>query len=271
MARRGDPAQGRGFCILNAMGENKFGNGGTAAGVRAARASPGRMAAARAGRTVGGSARGIAAETRPGTTGGATGKISGCSAGRTAGGSAGRTAAKNSGGTVGAARTALPAPFAPPTRAAPAAQAVSAAPAARAASAASAASGAPAAQAVSAATYWRRRFVVLVIGLAVLAIAAWSLSAALKGSSTGAQASVGGRRPALQGGGPPAGSGTQHSVTARGHAASAGVQNSGRSQGGQVPVPGSSTGQNPAPKHPSPTPTGFAGLRPAFCCGAGSC
>ena len=115
-------------------------------------------------------------------------------------------------------------------------------------------------QAEPSATYWRRRFITLAIGVAVLAAASWGLSQALRvhpaGKSSTGSLRTSGAGPAPRSGTPAAGGG-QHAT-----AGSQGGHGSGGSRGRSGP--GTATSQRPAPK-PTATTSGFAGFKPAFC------
>lgn len=113
----------------------------------------------------------------------------------------------------------------------------------------------------SAGTYWRRRFTVLVIGLSVFAMAAWSLSDALHVRPHLAGARTTARHGLVTGGAPPdggpRGSGTSGSPVSPGTSASPGKSGS--------PDRPSGDGQlSPAPS-PSASTRGFRGFQPAFC------
>ncbi|HEX9064322.1 MAG TPA: hypothetical protein VF843_04395, partial [Streptosporangiaceae bacterium] len=100
-----------------------------------------------------------------------------------------------------------------------------------------------------AATYWRRRFVILAIGLSLLAAASWTLSQAVKVPPSRTGHSSG--QP-----GSPAGTGT----ASRG---SSGVSQAG-SSGGQGKATKPAANQSAAPR-PTTTTSGFGGFKPAFC------
>jgi hypothetical protein len=89
-------------------------------------------------------------------------------------------------------------------------------------------------EAAPAATYWRRRLVVLTVGLTTLAAAAWSLSESLKVHA-----------------------GTSGMGSASGPANGGALSRSGHS-------PGSAPALDPAPS-PSATASGFGGFKPPFC------
>jgi len=122
--------------------------------------------------------------------------------------------------------------------------------------------GVPAAPAV---TYWRRRFVVLAVGLAGFAAAAWGLSEALRvqpgpGAAIGQHAAVPGRDggPGGNVGGP---AGQQRGVTAPG-GTSRGGHGVGGSRSSRAAGPGAAAGSRPRAK---PSARGFGGFKPAFC------
>jgi hypothetical protein len=112
-------------------------------------------------------------------------------------------------------------------------------------------------QAAPAATYWRRRFVILAIGLCLLAAASWTLSQALmvspstphrsgrSGQATGRNTMPSGTRDASE----------------RTSGDAAGQASASRGQGSAA-GPGAS--HQPAPR-PSATTSGFSGFKPAFC------
>jgi hypothetical protein len=111
-------------------------------------------------------------------------------------------------------------------------------------------------QAAPAATYWRRRFVILAIGLSLLAAASWTLSqAVMVSSSTPQRSGQGGQATGTdtsrQGSGRPgdvtSGDAAGQASASRGHGSAAGL----------------STGHRPQPQ-PSAT-TSFGGFKPAFC------
>ncbi len=114
-------------------------------------------------------------------------------------------------------------------------------------------------QAEPSATYWRRRFITMAVGLAVLAAASWGLSQALRvhpaGQSSTGPLRTSGSGSAPQGGNPAAGSGRP-----------GGTAGSQGGPGGPHGKPGSGTVTRPstAPR-PTATTSGFAGFRPAFC------
>ena len=110
------------------------------------------------------------------------------------------------------------------------------------------------------ATYWRRRFIILAAGLAVLAAGSWGLSQALQVHPAGK--SPNGTLPTSRSSSGPR-AGTTGAAGQRG--ASAGSQN-GHSSGGSAGQSGAGTATGPsaAPK-PTVTTSGFAGFKPAFC------
>ena len=119
--------------------------------------------------------------------------------------------------------------------------------------------------AAPAATYWRRRFVVLAAGLATLAAAAWGLSEALRvhpgpDAVTGQHAAAPGRNGG-NGGNVAAPAGRRRSVTAP-----AGTSRDDHGGGGshsrRVAGPGAVAGSRPRAK---PSARGFGGFKPAFC------
>ena len=110
------------------------------------------------------------------------------------------------------------------------------------------------------ATYWRRRFITLAVGLAVLGAASWGLSQALRvhpagKSSTGALRGSG-KGTAPRAGNPAAGGSQHRGAGSQGGTGPGGSH--GRSGPGTVTRPGA------APK-PTATTSGFAGFKPAFC------
>ena len=118
---------------------------------------------------------------------------------------------------------------------------------------------AAAAQTEPSAKYWRRRFIILAVGLTVLAAASWGLSRALR-IHPAARSSTGALRTSGNTAAPPAGS----------PAATAGQHGTGGGQGGHGSGGSGKSGtrtvtrQSPAPK-PTVTTSGFAGFKPAFC------
>ena len=117
----------------------------------------------------------------------------------------------------------------------------------------------------AAGTYWRRRFLALVIGLAALALIAWALSSALRASS-GSSPAAAARGAAGPGTGPRAGG------PGGGHGGSGAPAGRGGSAGRSAHAAGSQSAR-PSPGHPggspdpgaSGTPAGYPGVRPAFC------
>ena len=116
-------------------------------------------------------------------------------------------------------------------------------------------------QAEPSATYWRRRFITLAVGLAVLGAASWGLSQALRvhpaGKSPAGALRSSGNGSAPRAGNPAAGGG-QHGGTAGSQGGKGSGGSPGRSGPGTVTRPGT------APK-PAATTSGFAGFKPAFC------
>ncbi|HUZ54882.1 MAG TPA: hypothetical protein VMU94_20445 [Streptosporangiaceae bacterium] len=124
------------------------------------------------------------------------------------------------------------------------------------------ATSAAAIQAEPSATYWRRRFIILAVGLAVLAAASWGLSQALRIHPAG-RSSTGTLRMSGAGSGPPAGSPAAGDGQVRGGTAgNRGGHGSAGSHGKSGP--GTVTRPSPAPE-PTATTSGFAGFKPAFC------
>jgi hypothetical protein len=125
-------------------------------------------------------------------------------------------------------------------------------------------------QAAPAATYWRRRFVILAIGLGVLAAASWGLSEALvvhpAGGPTGRAGSSSGS--GADSGEPGSAAGGAHGVQGRGNTNPGGSGTAGngtrRTSGGQAAGPGPVSRSSPAPK-PSAAKSAFGGFKPAFC------
>jgi hypothetical protein len=110
-------------------------------------------------------------------------------------------------------------------------------------------------------TYWRRRFGVLSIGLAVLALISWALSSALSATSAGRPAVTGNGQP---GHGPAPVAGGSASPTAPGRQAGGTAGRHG-SAGGSAPATGPRAGPTSSPR---PSPSGkasYPGIRPAFC------
>lgn len=113
------------------------------------------------------------------------------------------------------------------------------------------------APAAPAATYWRRRLVVLAIGLAVLAAAVWGLSEALRVQPRPVQPGSGaGARPS----GSPGAGGSGQAGTARGRT-SQGPRAAGNSPGGRAGPGRHAT----VSARPSASASGFGGFKPAFC------
>jgi len=123
--------------------------------------------------------------------------------------------------------------------------------------------------AAPAANYWRRRLVVLTVGLTMLAAAAWSLSASLK-VHAGAQSSASSRGASREHGASQPGSGSADGGSAGG--GSAGASRLGSTTGAAYAGgwyhaghwPGSPPVHSPASK-PSATSSGFGGFKPPFC------
>ncbi len=119
-----------------------------------------------------------------------------------------------------------------------------------------------AAPAEPSATYWRRRCIILAVGLAVLAAASWGLSQALRvhpaGQSSAGTLRTSGSGSGPQGGNPGAGGGRP--------GATAGRHGGPGRPGGPHGKAGSGTltGPSAAPR-PTATASGFAGFKPAFC------
>src|SRR5262249_33504863 len=116
-----------------------------------------------------------------------------------------------------------------------------------------------------AATYWRRRLVVLAVGLTTLAVAAWSLSESLK-VHAGAHSSAASRDgPREQGPAAPAG-GTPGAAPHAGASLHPSASDAATA-GATFPVghsPYSAPAYRPAPE-PSAPASGFGGFKPAFC------
>ena len=111
-----------------------------------------------------------------------------------------------------------------------------------------------------AATYWRRRFVILAIGLAVLAAGSLTLSQALRASPHGPRHSAGrssSGHDGARGGTTAAGPGTGHSL----------LPSSGTSTGpaSAHPSPHSPAASHKPSPRPSPKTSGFGGFKPVFC------
>lgn len=105
-----------------------------------------------------------------------------------------------------------------------------------------------------AATYWRRRFAALVVGLAMLALIAWALSGALNGSAV---------QPAAAEGTSPGGQGTGQAGQGAGGSgpASASAGAASGSAGPSGPAAGT-RGHRPAPAaNPAPAPAASHGQR----------
>jgi hypothetical protein len=117
----------------------------------------------------------------------------------------------------------------------------------------------------AAATYWRRRFLTLAIGLSALALVAWALSSALSVSSAGSPAGAGHGKA-----GPGSASGAGRSGVANGGSGGGRADRGGsagqpKRTGGKQSAQPSSHHRGASP-HPAPsTPAGYPGVRPAFC------
>jgi hypothetical protein len=100
----------------------------------------------------------------------------------------------------------------------------------------------------SSATYWRRRFFALVIGLSVFGVLAWAVSGAL------------GQPKPIQAAGNVTSSGHQHSGTGAGNSGSAGGNGTGASGGTATTASPSPSPSSASPAaSPSATPTGSGG------------
>src|SRR5579859_960808 len=111
-----------------------------------------------------------------------------------------------------------------------------------------------------AATYWRRRFIALAVGLTIFAMAAWTLSEALKvhpatSPPTRTPATSGRGHGAGHGGGP---AGGQRAVTGT-------SRRDGHSPAGSHHGHATAGGRSRRRTHPSPAASGFGGFKPAFC------
>ena len=111
------------------------------------------------------------------------------------------------------------------------------------------------------ATYWRRRFIMLGAGLAVLGAASWGLSQELRvhpaGKSPSGTLQTSRNSSAPRAGSPAAGGGQ--------HGANAGSQG-GHGSGGSTGKSASGTVTSPsAAPRPTVTTSGFGGFRPTFC------
>ena len=107
--------------------------------------------------------------------------------------------------------------------------------------------------AAPAATYWRRRFAILAIGLSLLAAASWTLSQALKVTPAAPSPSSG-----QQG----QGSGTRAAPGHPGHRTAGSGAGLASARGGRASGPAAK--HQPGPR-PSATTRGFGGFKPAFC------
>jgi hypothetical protein len=118
------------------------------------------------------------------------------------------------------------------------------------------------AQAEPSATYWRRRFIMLAVGLAVLAAGSWGLSQALRDLPAG-KSPTGALQTSRDTSAPRAGT----SAAAGGRrGVDGGSQGGGAGSGGSTgkSASGTATGTGPAPR-PTATTSGFGGFKPAFC------
>lgn len=112
----------------------------------------------------------------------------------------------------------------------------------------------------TAGTYWRRRFLTLITGLAVLALISWALSGALSASLAG--------RPAVTGPGKlarGAAPGSGGSVPAGGHSPSAGGGASQPGSSGRSTPAASRSGATSSPRPTASGKSSYPGIRPAFC------
>lgn len=115
----------------------------------------------------------------------------------------------------------------------------------------------------SSGTYWRRRFTVLVIGLSVFTMAAWTLSDALQVRPHPAGAGGPGR-PGLAPGGGTHGRGAPQGGGSPGNGTSVRPARSTSASQGKSGSPGASGQPSPAPSASAST-RGFHGFQPAFC------
>jgi hypothetical protein len=116
-------------------------------------------------------------------------------------------------------------------------------------------------QQLTAGSYWRRRFIALSIGLAVLGTLSWAVSAALSVSQTGGPAIT--RHGGTGHGSPPRTGGTAPAAAPGKH--TGGSQGQPSSHGRTAPATGTTSGTATSPK---PTPSGkssYPGIRPVFC------
>ncbi len=117
--------------------------------------------------------------------------------------------------------------------------------------------GFPGLQIAPAATYWRRRFAILAIGLSLLAAASWTLSQAVKVSPSPRHSSG---QSGRGNGTNTAPSGTGH----HGHGTSGATTGHASTPRAHVTASGPAAKHQPAPR-PSATTSGFGGFKPAFC------
>jgi hypothetical protein len=115
-------------------------------------------------------------------------------------------------------------------------------------------------------TYWRRRFVVLMAGLTVFAVAAWGLSDALRitpvhTSSAGTRS---GRGTGSHGGGKAPGGGRSLAASTSPTPGPAGSGADSSPLPRRSPHPTVTPRSSPSPR-PSGSPRGIGGLKPAFC------
>jgi hypothetical protein len=99
---------------------------------------------------------------------------------------------------------------------------------------------------VSPATYWRRRVVVLTLGMALLALPTWAVNQALSGSRASAQGSLGSHAGHATGPGRHAQTGTGHQQALAGAAADLGSQQPVKPRP-SLPTPGASPSPSPGP------------------------
>lgn len=117
-----------------------------------------------------------------------------------------------------------------------------------------------------AATYWRRRFIILAVSLSLLAAASWALSQALRMSPSGTSHSSGQSGPDSGSGG-----GTKTAQSGTGQARAPASHGTAGDAAGQASPAGKKAGasrvaaqQRPAPR-PSGTQSGFGGIKPPVC------